>query len=483
MKELKCPNCQHVFKVDAEMFESIANQVRNIALNDEVDRRVEEMRARLIAQLEADNLESQQKLKDQLNDRAVELSRRDKDIALLREKIESLSRDKELEMARLLAERDNEIARLKEKIEGERKENKSQIEVSLSRQGLEHERLMAEKEKEIEGLRRTIALNDENRKLALLEQRNESLEEMKKKDSEIAELRNRVEAERKEATIREAGMKERHALVVKEKDATIEFYKEMKARMSTKMIGESLEIHCANEFNRVRNYAYPNAYFEKDNDIREGSKGDFIFRDFIDGTEYISIMFEMKNEADTTATKHRNEDFFAKLDRDRKNKNCEYAVLVSLLEPDNDYYNDGIVDVSHRYEKMFVVRPQFFMPVIALLSKASSKTAEYKRELEIARQQSVDVTNFENQLNAFRDGFARNYRLASDKFRAAIKEIDDAIGNLQKVRASLVGSENNLRLANEKADKLTIKKLVRGNPTMAAKFDEARRLNDSATAD
>ena len=247
----------------------------------------------------------------------------------------------------------------------------------------------------------------------------------------------------------------------------------MKARLSTKMIGESLETHCANEFNRMRNYAYPDAYFEKDNDASSGSKGDFIFRDYIDGVEYVSIMFEMKNEADTTATKHRNTDFLAKLDRDRTTKNCEYAVLVSLLEPDNELYNDGIVDMSHRYDKMFVIRPQFFLPIIGLLSQASRKSAEYKRELELARKQSIDVTNFEAKLNTFREGFARNYRLASEKFQTAIKEIDASIANLQKVRAALLSSENNLRLANEKADSLTIRRLTRGNPTMKAKFDAA----------
>lgn len=264
-------------------------------------------------------------------------------------------------------------------------------------------------------------------------------------------------------------------MILREKDATIEFYKDMKARLSTKMIGESLEQHCATEFNRVRGMAYPSAYFEKDNDVKEGSKGDFIFRDYADGVEYISIMFEMKNEVDTTATKHRNEDFFAKLDRDRRNKGCEYAVLVSLLEPDNDLYNDGIVDVSHCYEKMFVVRPQFFMPIIALLSQASKKSVVYKKELELARQQSIDVTQFEERLNAFREGFSRNYRLASDRFQTAIKEIDTSIVHLQKIKDALLGSENQLRLANDKADDLTIKKLTRGNQTMKEKFAEARK--------
>ena len=247
--------------------------------------------------------------------------------------------------------------------------------------------------------------------------------------------------------------------------------------MSTKMIGESLEIHCSTEFNRVRSSVYPNAYFEKDNDASRGTKGDFIFRDHIDGMEYISIMFEMKNEADTTATKHRNEDFLAKLDKDRREKGCEYAVLVSLLEPESELYNEGIVDVSYRYPKMFVVRPQFFMPIIALLTQASRNSVAYKKELEQVRQQSVDVRNFEEQLETFKDGFARNYRLASDRFRTAIDEIDKSIEHLQKIKEALVGSENNLRLANNKAERLTIRKLTYKNPTMKRMFDEARAAN------
>lgn len=250
--------------------------------------------------------------------------------------------------------------------------------------------------------------------------------------------------------------------------------------MSTKMVGETLEIHCSTEFNKVRSSMYPKAYFEKDNDARAGSKGDFIFRDFDeDGTEYISIMFEMKNEMDETATKHKNEDFFAKLDKDRNEKACEYAVLVSLLEPDSELYNEGIVDVSYRYPKMFVVRPQFFMPLISLLSQASKKSIEYRKELAIARKQSIDVSNFEEQLNDFKSRFANNYRLASEKFKKAIEEIDKSIDHLQKIKDALLGSENNLRLANNKAEELTIKRLTRNNPTMKDKFEEAARSRQS----
>lgn len=242
--------------------------------------------------------------------------------------------------------------------------------------------------------------------------------------------------------------------------------------MSTKMVGETLEIHCSTLFNQLLRPIMPNAYFEKDNDDKEGSKGDFIFRDFEDGQEYVSIMFEMKNEMDTTATKHKNEDFLKKLDEDRRKKNCEYAVLVSLLEADSELYNGGIVDMSHRYPKMYVIRPQFFIPLITLLVQTSKKSIEYQRQLAVAQSQSIDVTNFESQLTEFKEKFGRNYRLAAEKFQTAIDEIDKSITHLQKIKDALIGSENNLRLANDKAESLTIKKLTQGNPTMKAKFDE-----------
>ena len=255
----------------------------------------------------------------------------------------------------------------------------------------------------------------------------------------------------------------------------VDYYKDLKAKLSTKMVGETLEAHCDTEFNRYRTTMYPNAYFEKDNDASSGSKGDFVFRDFdADGTEYISIMFEMKNEMDATATKHRNEHFFEKLDKDRKEKGCEYAVLVSLLEQDNEFYNGGIVDVSYRYDKMYVVRPQFFMPIISLLSQASKKSIEYKRELINARQQSVDITNFENKINDFKERFGKHYTNASTKFLKAVEDIDKAIKNLQDMKKDLLASENYLRLANNDTDDLTIKKLTRGNPTMKKMFEDAK---------
>jgi hypothetical protein len=292
-------------------------------------------------------------------------------------------------------------------------------------------------------------------------------------------LRSQIDVNQKEATIREANIKEDYERQLKQKQELVDYYKDMKAKLSTKMIGESLEAHCSNEFNLVRTSMFPNAYFDKDNDASHGSKGDFIFRDYADGIEYISIMFEMKNEMDETATKHKNDDFLAKLDKDRREKNCEYAVLVSLLEPDNDFYNNGIVDVSYKYPKMFVVRPQFFMPIISLLTQASRKSVEYQRELILAKQQSIDVTNFENKLNDFRNKFGGHYQHACDKFNKAIEEIDKTIKSLQKMKEDLLSSENYLRLANNDTESLTIKKLTHGNPTMKQKFEEARKAAEN----
>ena len=312
--------------------------------------------------------------------------------------------------------------------------------------------------------------------------------ELFKKDQEIAELRSQARVAASEAALREKSLQTEYEgklqVVKSEADSRIrvaqeevERLKDFKTRLSTKMVGESLEVHCSTVFESELRALLPNAYFEKDNDASGGSKGDFIFRDFEDGMEYVSIMFEMKNEMDETASKHRNEDFFRKLDADRTAKGCEYAVLVSLLEPESELYNGGIVDVSHRYPKMYVIRPQFFKAIITLLVNAAKKSVEYKRQLAVARSQSIDVTNFEGQLEAFKDAFGRNYRLASEKFKTAIDEIDKSIAHLQKIKDALIGSENNLRLANDKADNLTIKRLTRGNPTMKAKFDEVRRNN------
>lgn len=296
------------------------------------------------------------------------------------------------------------------------------------------------------------------------------------KENEITKLQGDLELEKKSAELNEKQLRAAHAEEIKMKDEQIQSYKDFKARQSTKMVGESLEQHCSIQFNSLRATAFQNAYFEKDNDAKDGTKGDFIFRDFCDDgeTELVSIMFEMKNEMDETAQKHKNEDFFEKLDKDRTKKGCEYAVLVTMLEPDNELYNNGIVDVSYKYEKMYVIRPQFFIPLITILRNAAQKSAGYKKELAVVRNQNVDVTNFENDLNEFKEKFGKNYRLAGEKFQKAIEEIDKTIIELQKVKENLLGSENNLRLANDKAQELSVKKLVKNNPTMKAKFEELK---------
>ena len=299
------------------------------------------------------------------------------------------------------------------------------------------------------------------------------------KEKRILELEGRIKADEYKHSVDTKALEERHAAALREKDEQIDYYRDFKARMSTKMIGESLERHCEDEFNRLRATAFPSAYFEKDNDARTGSKGDYIYRDYSDdGLEYISVMFEMKNEADATATKKKNEDFLKELDKDRREKGCEYAVLVSLLEPDSELYNGGIVDMSYKYEKMYVIRPQFFIPMITLLRNAARNSLGYKEELALIREQNIDVSNFEAAMEDFKEKFARNYRLASERFQTAIKEIDNSIHHLQKIKDALISSENNLRLANDKAEDLSIKKLTKNNPTMQAKFAALKGRED-----
>lgn len=342
----------------------------------------------------------------------------------------------------------------------------------------EHQLALANKDKTISELRAQIAQSSQQQQIAVMEVRQKAQNYLNQKEQEITRLQSEVKTQQLEADSKMEVLKKEYEGKLKNAQDMVDYYKDLKSRMSTKMVGETLEIHCSTEFNRVRPL-FPNAYFEKDNDASGGSKGDFIFRDFEDGVEYVSIMFEMKNEMDETSTKHKNEDFFKKLDADRNAKKCEFAVLVSLLEPDSELYNTGIVDVSHRYPKMYVIRPQFFIPLITLLVQTSKKSLEYKKQLVIAQSQSVDVTKFEQQLLDFKDKFGRNYRLASEKFQTAIEEIDKSIQHLQKIKDALIGSENNLRLANDKAEELTIKKLTRNNPTMKAKFEEARILDEN----
>ena len=356
--------------------------------------------------------------------------------------------------------------------------NELKADQKLQAQQLEFNKLMAEKENEIIRLKADLENGESKIRVAVLQEQNKSKDQLQKKDQKIAELKNELTVKDKEAQTREQNLKENYTLQLQEKQTQIDYYKDLKTRLSTKMVGETLEQHCSTQFNTTIRPLMPNAYFEKDNDASEGSKGDFIFRDFDDDFDYISIMFEMKNENDTTQTKHKNEDFLKKLDEDRHKKGCEYAVLVSLLEPDNETYNTGIVDVSYKYKKMYVIRPQFFIPIITLLVQAAKKSLDYKRQLVIAQSKEVDVTNFENKLMEFKEKFGNNVKDAHNRFHDAIAAIDKSIADLQKVRENLLKSDDHLRLANDKVEGLTIHKLTYKNPTMKAKFDEASEVTD-----
>ena len=424
MNELKCPNCGTVFQIDEQDYESIVKQIRDKEFEKEITIREAQFRNDKEQALKLAEAKAEKDLADELN-------------------------KKELEIASL-----KNVLKLKET------ETENRLEKKYSEE-------LNRKVVEITELKNEIKLKDTEKELALKDIVNE-------KDKEIDSLNTRLESNKNEFLVKEQSLKDKYEEKIKDKDEQIAYYKDFKARQSTKMIGESLEQHCNNEFNKLRPL-FKNVYFEKDNDARTGSKGDFIFRETDDdGTEIISIMFEMKNEADETATKHKNEDFFKELDKDRKEKNCEYAVLVSLLEIDNDYYNNGIVDVSHKYEKMYVVRPQFFIPLITLLRGSAMNSLGYKKQLEIVQNQNIDISRFEENMNNFKDAFGRNYRLASEKFRKAIDEIDKTIDHLQKTKEALLSSENNLRLANNKAEDLSIKKLTSGNPTMQQMFEELK---------
>ena len=346
-----------------------------------------------------------------------------------------------------------------------------------------HQSELFRKDQEISALQSKLNQSGNELKMAVMQEQQKADRALNAKTVEMENLKMKALEALRQKESEMAVQKGRYENDLKLAHEQVEYYKDMKARLSTKMVGESLEIHCSTQFNTSIRPLLPSAYFEKDNDASGGSKGDFIFRDSEDGVEYISIMFEMKNELDETAVKHKNEDFFKKLDADRNAKGCEYAVLVSLLEPESELYNAGIVDVSYRFPKMYVIRPQFFIPIITLLTQTSKKSLDYKKQLEISRSQSVDVTNFENQLEDFKEKFGNNYRLASEKFKKAIDEIEKTIDHLNKIKESLIGSENNLRLANNKAEDLTIKKLTRNNPTMKAKFEEARLLREGESAE
>ena len=358
---------------------------------------------------------------------------------------------------------------------------KMQQEQSLSQSVHQKEMEMMEKDRLIEHLKSQLANTEIERKLAISEALDAKNKELNNRDLEISALKNTITSHEFEMTIQERSLKEKYEEQLKLKDEQIAYYKDFKAKQSTKMIGESLEQHCLNQFNAIRMTAFPTAYFEKDNEVSSsGSKGDFIFRENKDGVEFISIMFEMKNEADATATKHKNEHFLKELDKDRKEKGCEYAVLVSMLEADNEFYNNGIVDVSYKYPKMYVIRPQFFIPMITLLRNAALNSLQYQTELQIVKNQQLDLLHFEENMQTFKEGFFRNYRLASERFQDAIKEIDKTIASLQKTKDCLLNSENNLRLANKKAEELSIKKLTKNAPSVRQMFEELEKEDDFA---
>ncbi len=373
--------------------------------------------------------------------------------------------EKELERREreLTREKENAVEILRMKAEKSHSEELSQKDAEL-----------AEKERQIEQLKARLENADTEKKLAVSEALQEKEKELSEKETEITKLQSDLELQKKEEVLRENALLEKHKGELMLRDEQIERWRDFRNKQSTKMIGESLEQHCLTQFNQIRTAAFPDAYFEKDNDARSGSKGDFIFREPKEGPPFISIMFEMKNEMDTTATKHKNEDFFKELDKDRREKGCEYAVLVSLLEQDNELYNNGIVDVSYRYPKMYVIRPQFFIPMISLLRNAALNSLEYQRELQLLRNQKLDLHNFEENMNTFKTGFARNYELASRKFKDAIDDIDRTIKALEKTKEDLLSSDRNLRLANDKAQDLSIKKLTKNAPSVRAMFEEIR---------
>lgn len=432
MNEIKCPHCNKTFKVDEAGYANILKQVRDHQFEEELHHRL---------QLAEKEKESAVKLAEATIKNTLQEQLSQKDAALAK-----LKSEKEVELAQKLAEKEAEVAQLK-----------------------------ADKTNELTQLKAQLDNAEVAKKLAITEavqkiekERDSLLNEVKTKELEKENIENSL----KQQFSTELQSKE---AIIKYKDEEIARVKDMKAKLSTKMIGETLEQHCENEFNKLRATAFQNSYFEKDNDTRSGSKGDFIYKETDEsGNEIISIMFEMKNEGDETATKKKNEDFFKELDKDRNEKKCEYAVMVTMLEAESDYYNTGIVDVSHKFPKMYVVRPQFFIAIITLLRNAAMNSLKYKAELALVRNQNVDITNFEEKINIFKEGFARNYELASKKFKIAIDEIDKTIDHLQKTKDALLSSDNNLRLANQKAEDLTIKKLTHGNPTMKAKFDELK---------
>ncbi len=435
MQEIKCPKCGEIFQVEESSYAAIVKQVRDKEFSKEIKNRETQFENEKQNAIQLAKLEVEKEFTEKLN-------QKDAEIVGLKSEISAEQAAKKVEISETIAQKDKEITELKNKLDS------------------------SDKDKELE-------INKVTSKMQL---------QLSEKDNCIEKLNSEKALTEKNCQLREQSLKDTYEEKLRFKDEEIARYKDFKAKLSTKMVGESLEQHCEIEFNHLRATGFQNAYFEKDNDAKTGSKGDYIYRDKdTEGLEFISIMFEMKNEMDTTSSKKKNEDFLKELDKDRKEKNCEYAVLVSMLEPESELYNAGIVDVSHKYPKMYVIRPQFFIPIITLLRNAAMNSLEYKKELNMIKAQNIDISNFEAEMNDFKTKFAKNYELASRKFKTAIEEIDKTIDHLQKTKEALLSSENNLRLANNKAEDLSIKRLTKNNPTMEAKFDALKLTTKKTT--
>lgn len=494
MSQIKCPNCGTVFQVDESQYHEILQQVRNEEFEKELNERQKNSNQIIQSKLEKE-------YEAKLNQKALEIkelqANKEQEIISLKEKLEASTQltkaETQKEYQEQLNQKDLEISKLNAKLEQILSQNK----IHESKTEQEYRLQLQAKENEIQALKNNISNNEkvlkanlENTYQSKLNEKNLEIQSLKqdmdkaKVENELnvksikQDLQNQIEQDKMKYQLQEKSLQEKYDTLLQTKDEQIAYYKDFKLKQSTKMIGESLEQHCEIEFNKLRATGFQNAYFEKDNDARTGSKGDYIYRELDEnGVEIISIMFEMKNENDKTATKHKNEDFLKELDKDRNEKNCEYAVLVSMLEPENELYNTGIVDKSHRYQKMYVIRPQFFIPMITILRNAALNSLQYKNELQEVRNQNIDITHFEESMNDFKQKFSRNYELASKKFNTAIEEIDKTISHLQKTKEALLSSERQLQLANNKAEDLTIKRLTRNNPTMKQKFDELKKDN------
>ena len=462
MNEIICPHCGKAFKIDEAGYADILKQVRDSDFDKQLHERLE--------LAEQDKLNAVELAKAKLaSDLQKTAATKDAEIQELKARLDAGEVERKLAVTEALSAAQKDRDAIANELAQAKHDKQAASKLAEARLTNELQKTAASKDAEIQGLKAQLESIEVAQKLALTE----AISVIEKERDELKSSLDRAALEK---SLAEKSLKDKYETQIKDRDDAIERLRDMKARLSTKMVGETLEQHCETEFNRIRATAFPRAYFEKDNDARSGSKGDYIFRDSDDaGTEIVSIMFEMKNESDGTATKQKNEDFLKELDKDRTEKGCEYAVLVSLLEPDNELYNTGIVDVFHRYPKMYVVRPQFFLPIITLLRNAAMNSLKYKTELALVKAQTIDITNFETELDTFKTAFAKNYDLASRRFQTAIEEIDKSIDHLQKTKDALLGTDRNLRLANDKAQDVTIKRLTRGNPTMAAKFSE---LND-----